>query len=229
MGLLQRIADKRNQRIVEHALAQLDEGDEVLRWVRVRRASGERGAGFLYLTKQCVLLHWVVGKRGGQIVTFEEIDNWGVNRSAHIGPILGIEAGETVLFLQIPTMTHQTAESASAFLADFADSAPDNDADLTTVHGLGTFETPGEFKVNRRKKSLTGMVRRVAVTVAGVALIVAAGLIIPIPGPWSFVLTLGGLGLLASEYDWAQDILDWVKEKAGDLKDKVSKRRRSES
>src|SRR5437762_12936632 len=42
--------------------------------------------------------------------------------------------------------------------------------------------------------------RRIAVTVAGLVLLLVAVVIIPVPGPWSILLTIVALSILATEY-----------------------------
>ncbi|MGH2596499.1 MAG: PGPGW domain-containing protein [Actinomycetota bacterium] len=63
--------------------------------------------------------------------------------------------------------------------------------------------------------------RRIGVTIAGVVvlLIGVAGLVLPILPGW--VLIFVGLGILATEYVWAQRLLRLAKEKANSAKDKV--------
>jgi hypothetical protein len=51
-------------------------------------------------------------------------------------------------------------------------------------------------------------------------------LITPLPGPWSFPIIIGGLAVLATEYDWADDMRDWIKRRSKQLADKVRKRRK---
>ncbi len=225
MGLFQRISDIRQDNILDHARPHTAESDKVLGWIRVRRAWGPRGAGFLYLTEQCLILHWILGKNATEVVPLADIKTWGVNKSASIGPILGIETSSDSYFLQVPTMTHLTAEHASGFLEVFATQIPANDIELSEVHDLGEFDNPVDFGVVKRRKSVVGMTRRILVTVAGVLMITLAILIIPVPGPWSLLLNLAGLALLGSEYDWAQDILGWVKKKYAGIKKKVASRK----
>jgi uncharacterized protein (TIGR02611 family) len=67
--------------------------------------------------------------------------------------------------------------------------------------------------------------KRVAVSVVGAAL-VAGGLVMMVtPGP-GLLLIVAGLAVLATEYVWARTMLDRVKEKAAQAKDKVTRRRR---
>ncbi len=68
-------------------------------------------------------------------------------------------------------------------------------------------------QVNQRSEKKTGLVRRVLVTVAGVALcVVGIGLLV-LPGP-GLLLVLAGLILLANEYPWARRMTGPVRRRA---------------
>ena len=56
--------------------------------------------------------------------------------------------------------------------------------------------------------------KRIVVFVVGVALVLLGIALIPLPGPFSIPLMLAGLAVLATEYVWAERVLDTVKEKA---------------
>ena len=63
--------------------------------------------------------------------------------------------------------------------------------------------------------------RRIGVTVAGVVVLLVglAGLVLPVLPGW--VLIFVGLGILATEYVWAQRLLHLTKDKAGNATGKV--------
>ena len=67
--------------------------------------------------------------------------------------------------------------------------------------------------------------KRIAVTVAGFLLLIVAALIIPIPGPWSILLTVVALSILASEYVWARRLLAFAKQKTEQVKGAALQRR----
>ena len=81
----------------------------------------------------------------------------------------------------------------------------------------GEHERPGFFeRVHERlhRNPVIGLVTKVVATVVGVA-IMAVGVFLSgpgIPGP-GFLVILAGLAVLATEYDWAQRVLDWAKER----------------
>lgn len=67
--------------------------------------------------------------------------------------------------------------------------------------------------------------KRIAVTVAGFVLLIVAALIIPVPGPWSILLAIVALSILASEYVWARRTLAFAKRKAEQVRGAVLQRR----
>jgi hypothetical protein len=67
----------------------------------------------------------------------------------------------------------------------------------------------------------------VGLTLIGIALIVIAVLIGFLPGPWSIPLVIAGLAVLAREYDWAKDLLEWFKDKQKDITDWFVKKRKA--
>jgi hypothetical protein len=71
--------------------------------------------------------------------------------------------------------------------------------------------------------------KRIAVFVVGVALILLGIALIPLPGPFSIPLMVAGLAVLATEFIWAERMLDQVKDRtkqAGDLVKRRLLRRR---
>lgn len=66
--------------------------------------------------------------------------------------------------------------------------------------------------------------KRIAVFVVGVALLVAGLAMMVLPGPGLLVI-IAGLAVLATEFAWAEHLLDTAKEKAGQAKDAVTSRR----
>ena len=67
--------------------------------------------------------------------------------------------------------------------------------------------------------------KRIFVTIAGVVvlLIGLAGLLLPVLPGWALIFV--GLGILATEYVWAQRLLRIAKEKATTAKDKVLRKK----
>jgi len=65
--------------------------------------------------------------------------------------------------------------------------------------------------------------KRLAVTVAGLVLLAAGLAMMVLPGPGILVI-IAGLAVLATEYVWAQRMLNFAKEKAEQAKNKVLRR-----
>jgi uncharacterized protein (TIGR02611 family) len=66
--------------------------------------------------------------------------------------------------------------------------------------------------MERGKRSVMRQTRRIMVTVVGVVLVTLGLLLLVLPGP-GILVTLLGLAVLGSEYDWAQDLLAWVRDR----------------
>lgn len=87
-------------------------------------------------------------------------------------------------------------------------------------------DAPGFFRrVHDRLHSnpVTGLITKVVISVVGVA-VMGLGVFLSgpgIPGP-GFLVILGGLAILATEWDWAQSVLDWARERYEKAKQKVA-------
>jgi uncharacterized protein (TIGR02611 family) len=66
--------------------------------------------------------------------------------------------------------------------------------------------------------------KRIAVTVAGGAVLLAGIALLVLPGP-GWLLIFIGLGILATEYVWAERLLKAAKRKAEQAKDKVFRKK----
>lgn len=224
LGLIKRLSDQRQQLIHDHARPHLEPGEEVLHWVRARRAEG-RGQGFAFLTERRAVLAWS-GPGGDRAIAWAEIESWGLNLEARGGPILGIRTAQETHYVQLVALTPRMAADARDFVERFAELAPPAKTPFGAHEVLGSFTTDGGMHVGRHKLSPWQLARRIAVTVIGVALIALGIAITPLPGPWSFVINIAGLALLATEYDWAKDLLTWTRRKFEQAKQKVAARRR---
>src|SRR5256885_16319806 len=69
--------------------------------------------------------------------------------------------------------------------------------------------------------------KRTAVTVVGFAVVLIGVALIPLPGP-GWLIVFGGLAILATEYVWAQRLLNYAKRKAVSAKNAVLRQRPSE-
>jgi uncharacterized protein (TIGR02611 family) len=81
------------------------------------------------------------------------------------------------------------------------------------------------FKVLARFIGRNG--KRVAVTIAGFAVVLAGLAMLVLPGP-GIVVIIAGLAILATEYVWAQRLLKIAKEKANQAKDAILRKKPEE-
>jgi uncharacterized protein (TIGR02611 family) len=79
------------------------------------------------------------------------------------------------------------------------------------------------FKIVARFIARNG--RRVAVTIAGFAVLLAGVAMLVLPGP-GIVVIIAGLAILATEYVWAQRYLKIAKEKANQAKDAILRKKK---
>ena len=70
--------------------------------------------------------------------------------------------------------------------------------------------------------------KRIAVTVVGFVLLLAGIVMIVTPGP-GILLIIAGLAVLATEYVWAERLLNLAKQKAALAKDTITRRGRTGS
>jgi uncharacterized protein (TIGR02611 family) len=66
--------------------------------------------------------------------------------------------------------------------------------------------------------------KRIAVTIAGVVVVLVGVALLVLPGP-GWVLIFAGLAILSTEYVWARRLLEKAKEKAGQAKDAVFRKK----
>jgi uncharacterized protein (TIGR02611 family) len=74
-------------------------------------------------------------------------------------------------------------------------------------HGVGRIAA---FRERIRRRSGGWLAWRIGVTVIGVAVIVGGIILLPLPGP-GWLIIFAGLGLLATEYEWAKRLLGWLR------------------
>ena len=70
--------------------------------------------------------------------------------------------------------------------------------------------------------------KRIAVTIAGFAVLIVGIVLIPLPGP-GWLIVFSGLAILATEYVWARRLLNYAKAKVGQAKDVVLRKDRNPS
>ena len=226
MGLAERFDDQRNRTAVSRALPYLDTDEEIVHWVRVRhRDSGKEG--FAYVTERRLLLRWQ-GRRaeGHQEFRWEELEAWGIQAEGSGGPKLCVEAGKADAVVELPARSRGVAKRVTRFLGHFSRRAPKPRRSLETPR-TETFEPLESVEVTHERPNAIGQTKRIIVTVLGVALIlfgVALGWLPLLP---FWLPVIAGFALLASEYDWAKDFLDFMKDKYAGARDKIKARRQS--
>lgn len=228
MGILSRIAQIREEQILSHADPYLDDEEEVVHWVRASNFDGKRARGFLYLTTSRVILHWTRGPGENGGAEWQQIEAWGVNKEVDGGPVIAVESEELDMCARMPVMTAGMAKEVRSFLRVFAHHAPAPQRTLRPHSPPGAFESQAEVEVEAKRRSVTDHTKRVLVTILGMILVIGGILITPLPGPWSFPVIITGLAVLATEYDAADDALDWMKRRAQQLADKVRGRTKSD-
>lgn len=82
------------------------------------------------------------------------------------------------------------------------------------------------FKVVGRFMGRNG--KRIAVTIAGFAVLLVGAAMLVLPGP-GIVVILAGLAILGTEYVWAQRLLRIAKEKANQAKDAILRKKGEET
>jgi uncharacterized protein (TIGR02611 family) len=224
--VLKKLSQQREKLIVSQAEPYLAEHEEVLFWTRARPFEG-RGDGFVFLSRRRVVVHWTGRTDAPGSFEWDDIHSWGVVAETIGGPVLAIESEDgSVCFVQLRADTPAMAESVGRFIENFSSLAPAPRRDLSEGAHIGEFLAVESVDVHHHPKGMTDKVKRSVVTVIGLSMILFAVLIIPLPGPWSLLISIAGFAILASEYDWAKDALGWMKKKYQDAKRKLAGRRR---
>lgn len=226
MGLLQRLGEVRNEQIERKAQPFMSDDEKIVSWVRARHPD-DRRKGVFFITSERALVRWSGFKDGDADIPWTQLRTWGVNQDDPRGPIVCVEdRAEEVHYVQIAVETRDMARVALSFIRSFAELAPwpEEGTQAKPLNG-SEFHVNGEPDVKHKRRNAWEMAKRVGLTILGAALIIVGIIIIPLPGPWSFLLNIAGLAVLAQEYDWADDMLDWTKERFEAAKKKVLERK----
>ncbi len=210
MRLIELISEQRRRHIVGHAEPHLEEGEEILHWVRARK-HGATGEGFAYLTPRRLLVVLTGRQDGSLSLRWEEMTAWGVDIDAPSGPLLAFAGAAEPIYVHMPVLTPATAALVGEFIAEVAARAPEpvraiDDADRD-------FHPRADRPIKVQPRTLGARAKKIAITIVGLVLVLGGILLTPVPGPWSFPVVLGGLALLASEYDFAKDLKEWSSDK----------------
>lgn len=215
----------RTDHILSYASPHLEDGEEIAHWVRARHPDKRRAEGFMFVTSKRFILCWTGSDLEPHAVEWGEIETWGVDDEARGGPVLFIERDHSPAVAQMPVTTAGMAQTVSHFVREFAARAP-APVDPPQEEKWGRrFSPRSDVRVAPEARSIASQAKRIVVTVIGIVLVVGGISIIPLPGPWSFPVILGGLAVLASEYDWAKDVRDWVRERYKAAKQMIRSRR----
>jgi uncharacterized protein (TIGR02611 family) len=225
LGLSDRIAEQREQQIVDRIRPQLAPGEEVIHWVRAcNPRSGKRG--FAFLTPHRLLLLWGGKTDRHGAFSWSAIESWGVNREASGGPILAVEEAGSSALIQMPVESVGMAERATRFLYRLAALAPKPRRPPAPRDFPGIYDSRIATPMERGKRSVARQTRRAVVTVVGVVLVLLGLLLLVLPGP-GILVTLLGLAVLGSEFDWAQDLLTWMRDRWESRRGRLKSRRSS--
>lgn len=228
MGLVARLGKLRSEQIERKAEPFLDEGEEIVSWVRARDPE-DGGKGIFFLTEKRALVTWSGRGEGPEDLPWEQVRTWGLNQESKDGPVVCVQThDDSTTFVQIAVSTREMAKVASSFIRSFAEFAPWPEGNA--IQGAnGSFEARSETEVHHSHRTPRQMAKRVGLTVLGAGLIIVGIAIIPLPGPWSFLLNIAGLAVLSREYDWAEDLLEWTKDRFEAAKKRVTGRRKRKS
>jgi uncharacterized protein (TIGR02611 family) len=222
VGLWSFLTEQRKKQVIGIARTHIDQSEDVVCWARVKQPLG-RKSGFVYVTAAGLVVYWAGEPEGHASVAWKEIRSWGADTSARGGPVMGIETESETVLVQMPARTAPSADSATRLIRAIAERAPARSLDH---HYHGVLEAQHRHvNVAKERRSLADHSKRVFVTLIGVVMVVGGVLITPIPGPWSFPIVVGGLAILATEYDIADDVLQWAKERYHRTKMRVKSRR----
>lgn len=228
MGIADRLREQRNRQALSRIESHLSDGETVVEWVRVKHHTAPRKEGFAYVTQRRLLVRWQGRSDGHQVFGWEEVVSWGVEAEADGGPVLHVESPDEHARMQMPARSRGVAQRISDFLRTFARHAPEPSRSPRGPDAERLLPD-GEVSVGQQRRSALDQTKRIVVTIVGVALIVVAPLIALVPGPWSILLVLAGVATLATEYDWAKDLADFIRDKYDDARKKIKSRRRSTS
>ncbi len=196
--------------------------ERVEHWVRIRPQTG-RQEGYAFATQERCLLVWASANDSDHVdVRWDEVTAWGI--SSHVGgPSVLLETDSESRVFRIPVRTLGTAEKVQGFLDFLRKRAPEPNATVRPAEAFQEFraDVPDHFEPERL--DWKGQGRRVAITAFGFVAVIAGLLMLVVPGP-GILVTLLGLALLATEHDWAKDLLAWARRRFNDTRAKLRDR-----
>ncbi len=212
------------KQILGPAASRLDEGEQVLEWVRAEHPEDKR-EGFLVLTERRFIVRWTGKERNHHAVAWSDVASWGVSTRRAEAPVVGVEGAGASHVALMPATSGGTARRIERFVARLHALAPQPRRVLTPTADLGPFSASPAVEVMPPKRSPADRWRRILVTVLGVLLLCGGVLLLVLPGP-GILLIIAGFGVLAGEYDWAKDALAWAKQRSTEATNRVKQRRK---
>lgn len=223
MDIVRRISEQRERHILSLALSHLEPDETVEHWVRIRPQSG-RHEGYAFATQKRCLLVWASANDVDHgDVHWDDVVSWGIS-SRVSGPAVLLETDIESRVFRIPVRTPRTAEKVRSFLDYLRRQAPESRGDPRGDGALEEFRADVPERVEPQRLDWKGQGRRVAITAFGFLALIVGLLMLVLPGP-GILVTLLGLALLATEHDWATDLLTWARRRLKDTTAKLRDRR----
>ncbi len=231
MQLIDRIAEQRERQVIERVLPMLENGERVTHWTRARKPrTNKRGVAFLTNRRFITLWGgtlWGGRQDGDEAIAWDDVEAWGVDARAPGGPLLALEGTRNGAVVQMIVDHARHAERVKQFLERYQELSSPPRRSLERYQDHGDFEPTVDVAVETERRSLGQFTRRAAITILGITLVVLGVLLLVLPGP-GIIVTIAGLAVLGSEYDWAEDLLTWVKQRSKATTQRFKSRRRAE-
>lgn len=222
MNIARRISEQRERQVLSLANPHLEPGEKVEHWVRIRPQSG-RHEGYAFATAERCLLVWATTDEWGHTdIRWDELASWGISTRVGRPAVLLETASESRVF-RMPVRTLGSAEKVRAFLDFMRKRAPDPGTELKVGEAAEEFRARVPEQVEPERLDWKGQGRRVAVTAVGLVALIVGVLMLALPGP-GILVTLLGLAILATEFDWAKDMLAWARRRFKDTTAKLRDR-----
>lgn len=222
MDIARRISNQRERQILSLAASHLEPEERVEYWVRIRPRTG-RHEGYAFATEERCVLVWASANDAelGD-VRWDDIVTWGISSGVG-GPSVLLETSSDSRVFRIPVRTPGTAEKVRAFLDFLRKHAPDSPAPVQDGEASEVFRAHVPEHVEPERLDWKGQGKRVAITAFGFLAVIVGLLMLVLPGP-GILVTLLGLALLATEHDWAKDLLAWSRRRFKDTRAKLRDR-----
>lgn len=222
MSIVGRISEQRERQILSLAQPHLESGETVEHWVRIRPQAG-RQEGYAFATqKRCLLLWASADDAGHGNVPWDEVVAWGISSGVN-GPAVLLETEAESRVFRIPVRSPRTAEKVRIFLDFLREQAPESKDAVRGDEAADLFRADVPERVEHERLDWKGQGRRVAITAFGFLALIAGLLMLVVPGP-GILVTLVGLAILATEHDWAKDLLAWARRRFKDTRAKLRDR-----